>query len=189
MRAIGVDPGWANCGVAVVVDDRLVYTTTLHPPPEPRYREWPAKCVWVALAVGKVAEAYGIERAGIESVQWHGRRTGTIRLALLAGLIWGVLAARGIETMLVVPSIVKRTSLPRRYASSWAGDSHERDAAVLAWLAAGRRLRPRLSRVVVSSDSSGPWSPKPRATRRRVMRRRPGGWTRLGAGGRGRSGR
>ncbi|MDR7543596.1 MAG: hypothetical protein QN120_05030 [Armatimonadota bacterium] len=196
---LGIDPGWANCGFAVVDGTRLRQAWTWRP----RTRTWVDRCRELGRYMDRLLDELGEGvRVGLETVQWHGRRTGLIRLAITVGVLWGVAVARRVaEVKLYPPALVKRLGLPRGWR---AVDEHARDATVVACLTAGRTLPSPggRRRRAGSARCSGRWWRRAAATHGRARRRRGGGcattaargcvgWSverRSGDGGRGRDG-
>lgn len=171
MVFLGIDPGWANCGFAVVETGPGTKRTHLRQAWtwRPRSRGWVNRCwelaSYVDRTLGELGEGV---RVGLETVQWHGRRTGLIRLSITVGVLWGVAIARRVaDVRLYSPRVVKGLGLPRGWR---AVDEHARDAAVLACLAAGRPLSGRSRRA--RGRCSGRLSFRPVGTR--VGRRRLG---------------
>lgn len=132
MVTLGVDPGMRSTGMAVLVDGKVAYRTTVF---LAGHGKLPvaAAVPGIAVELKQILSAWRPSFAAVEQVGWYGRAKGiTLPLSHVAGFITGYLVASGVNVCLLYAKqkVAAVKFMRKRGEPVW--DEHQKDAAVLA---------------------------------------------------------
>lgn len=103
---MGIDPSIAKTGVVILRGTDLLHAQTLKTPPGRTDEE---RVMELALLVNNLANAYGVEAAGIEKQHAGGcRGNSLVKLCLAAGALLGGLANRDFPVYGVQPTAARK---------------------------------------------------------------------------------
>jgi Holliday junction resolvasome RuvABC endonuclease subunit len=126
VRILGIDPGFANIGVAVLdLDEAAGALTMLHAETvitkrdkdcQDRGQDDQRRCAEIGTRIAEIASRWGVSAAVLEapSLPRDGRTKYVLGLAY--GRMWGVLEGLGIETTGLLPQRIKRALTGDRQA-------------------------------------------------------------------------
>lgn len=139
MIYLGCDPGFRHYGVVVAAFagkklDHLVLNATLVNGP---LSKWETGVPALLDALGSSMASARVDMAGVEKIEWYGKRKGVMALAHLAGATYGYLNALNIPVKFFPPKSVKEMS--RRHAGEVPNlDEHQNDALSICRLLAAK---------------------------------------------------
>lgn len=86
---LGVDPGLANTGVAVMRGEEVLWAATLLAP-RSKYPDWLPQMRHQLTELEEVWREWNPDRVAVELIVWQGKRRGALPLAQLTGAVFGL---------------------------------------------------------------------------------------------------